>query len=117
MELTSLTWMDKLFSDATFEPDRMRDGVYHPYIPLQFSGEPLRLSITQDQYRKFAELIIQECVKICEQNAEDVDNGDVFRQDAKRLENYRLRFHTGSVECADLIKGLIVQQHLSGSAT
>jgi hypothetical protein len=115
MELTSLTWMDKLFSEATFESDRMRDGVYHPYIPIQFSDQPLRLSVTQDQYRKFAELIIHECVKICEQNAEDVDNGDVFRQDAQRLENYRLRFSTGSLECADLIKGLIVQQHLSQS--
>ena len=116
MELTSPTWMDKLFSQATFEPDRMRDGVYNPYMPLQFSDQPVRLSVTQDQYRKFAELIIQECVKICEQNAEDVDNGDVFRQDAQRLENYRLRFSTGSLECADLIKGLIVQQHLSQSS-
>ena len=116
MEITISTWIDKLFSEATFEPEQMRDGVYHPYIPLQFGGQPLRLSVTQDQYRKFAELITQECVKICEQNAEDVDNGDVFRTDPQRLESYRLRFSTGSYECAELIKGLIVQQHLSQSS-
>lgn len=105
--------IDQLFAQATFEPDRMVDGIYHPYMPLQFSGQPIRLSITQDQYRTFAELIIQECVKICVQNAEDVDNGDVFRTDPQRLESYRLRFHTGSFECADLIKGLLVEQQLS----
>lgn len=102
--------MDRLFSEAIFEPERMRDGVYHPYIPLQFGDQPLRMSVTQDQYRKFAELIIQECVKICEQNGEDVDNGDVFRQDALRLESYRLRFSTGSYECAELIKQLVEKQ-------
>jgi hypothetical protein len=110
------TWIDQIFSKATFEPEQMRDGVYHPYTPLQWGDQLLRLSVTQDQYRKFAELIIQECVKICEQNAEDVDNGDVLRTDPQRLESYRLRFSTGSYECADLIKGLIVQQHLSESS-
>lgn len=54
-----------LFTRATFEEDRVVDGVYHPYIPLQFVGEPLRLSITSEQYHKFAELIIEECINAC----------------------------------------------------
>ncbi len=117
MEINNGSWLDKLFSEATFEPERMVGGMYYPYIPLQMAGEPLRLSITQAQYHKFAELIISHCVSLCEQNGEDVDNGDVFRTDPQRLESYRLRFSTGSYECANLIKGMIVQQHLSGSAT
>ena len=109
--------IDKLFSQATFEPDRMVGGMYHPYIPLQVGGEPMRLSITQAQYRKFAELIIQECVKICEQNAEDVDNGDVFRTDVQRAQAYRDRWSTGSFECAHLIQGWLTQQQLIAHTT
>lgn len=52
----------KLFGEATFEPDRLVNGWYHPYIPLQVYGEPARLSITEEQYKKFAELIIKECI-------------------------------------------------------
>lgn len=50
----------EFFSEATFEPDRLVDGVYHPYIPLQFSNEPWRYTITDDGIQKFAELIILE---------------------------------------------------------
>lgn len=56
----------KLFNEATFEEDRLIDGIYHPYIPLQFAGEPFRFAITSEQYHKFAELIIEECIKICD---------------------------------------------------
>jgi len=56
----------EFFSEATFEPDRLVDGVYHPYIPLQFSNEPWRYTITDDGIQKFAELIVKECASICE---------------------------------------------------
>lgn len=52
----------KLFTKATFEEDRVVAGVYHPYIPLQITGEPFRFAVTSDQYHKFAELVIQECI-------------------------------------------------------
>lgn len=96
--------IDKLFSQATFEPDRMLSGMYHPYVPLQVSGEPMRLSITQAQYHAFAKLIATECVKLCEQNGEDVDNGDVFRSEPHRQVTYETRWSTGSYECAELIR-------------
>ena len=51
----------EFFSEATFEPDRLVDGIYYPYIPLQYSCEPCRYTITDDGIQKFAELIIQEC--------------------------------------------------------
>jgi hypothetical protein len=51
----------QFFSEATFEPDRLVDGIYYPYIPLQCSGEPWRHTITDDGIQKFAELIIEEC--------------------------------------------------------
>ena len=53
---------------------------------------------------KFAELIIQECVKLCEQNGEDVDNGDVFRTEPHRQLAYDRSWGAGSYECAELIR-------------
>lgn len=96
--------IDKLFNQATFEPDRMVGGIYYPYFPLQVSGEPMRLSITQAQYHEFARLIAAECVKLCEQNGDDVDNGDVFRTEPHRQTTYETRWGTGSYECAELIR-------------
>ena len=57
-----------LFNKATFDQTRLVDGVYHPYIPLQYGGEPMRFSITEEQYQKFAELIIRECAAIVNDN-------------------------------------------------
>lgn len=96
--------IDKLFSQATFEPDRMVGGMYHPYIPLQVGGEPLRLSITQAQYHEFAKLIAAECARLCDQNGEDVDNGDVFRSEPHKQLAYETRWSTGSYECAERIR-------------
>lgn len=96
--------IDQLFSQATFDTERMAGGVYHPYIPLQVSGEPMRWSITQAQYHAFAKLIAAECARLCDLNGEDVDNGDVFRSDTQRLTAYQTRFSTGNYECADLIR-------------
>ena len=96
--------IDKLFSQATFEPDRMVGGMYHPHIPLQVAGEPMRFSITQEQYHAFAKLVAAGCVKICEQNGEDVDNDDVFRSEPHRQTTYETRWSTGSYECAELIR-------------
>ena len=71
----------KLFDVATFEEDRIRynvewngeilEKVYFPYIPLQYSGEDVRLSITPKQIEKFAELIVRDCAKTIE--SQDVD--------------------------------------------
>ena len=66
----------KLWEQATFDESRIVDGVYHPYIALQFAGEPVRYSITDEQKAKFAKLIIQECISICE----DMDGVDNFEQ-------------------------------------
>lgn len=96
--------IDQLFSKATFEPDRMVGGMYHPYIPLQVHGEPMRLSVTQAQYHEFARLIAAECAKLCEQNGEDVDNGDVFRAEPHRQLAYDRNWSAGSYECAELIR-------------
>ena len=104
------TILDDLFNQATYEPNRMSAGIYHPYIPLQVSGEPLRLSITQEQYYKFAELIVERCIQACYANAEDVDNDDVFKDDKAREQAYRERFSTGSYECARLIQQLFEEQ-------
>lgn len=60
--------IDELFYIATFDKSRMIDGVYHPYIPLQVSGEPIRYSITEDQMHRFAELIIKEVYKVFDDN-------------------------------------------------
>jgi hypothetical protein len=43
---------------------------YIPYIPLQIYGEPTRFEITDIHLEKFAELIIKECVQMCEGNGE-----------------------------------------------
>lgn len=64
----------KLFGEATFEPDRLINGWYHPYIPLQVYGEPIRLSITEEQYKKFAELIVEECISVVQNR--DMGGGD-----------------------------------------
>lgn len=69
----------ELFEEATFEEDRIVDGVYHPYIPLQIYGEPSRYSVTKTQYEKFARLVIRECIETLEETADDIDNGDIFR--------------------------------------
>ena len=53
----------KLFDEATFEPDRVVYGMYHPYIPMQIVGEDTRLSITDKQIDKFAELIVAEAFR------------------------------------------------------
>lgn len=53
---------------------------------------------------KFAELIINECINLCQENGEDVDNGNCFVKDAKRLDLYNNYCGTGSYECAELIK-------------
>jgi hypothetical protein len=103
--------VDQLFSQATYDPSRMVNNVYHPYIPLQYSGEPIRFSITQEQYHKFAELIVEKCIQACLDNAEDVDNRDVFRTDKEREQAYRERWGTGSYECAELITQLFQDQH------
>lgn len=75
----------KLFDQATFDESRVVDGVYHPYIPLQFYGEPLRLSITREQYHKFAELIIRKCVEQVEQAKH---SPFVSLDDAKRMQHF-----------------------------
>ena len=54
--------IQELWDKATFDESRIVDGVYHPYIALQFMGEPGRYSITDEQKAKFAELIVRECV-------------------------------------------------------
>lgn len=56
--------ISQLFSDATFEPERVVGGVYHPYIPLQIYGEEMRLSITPSQYQAFGKAIVEECLNI-----------------------------------------------------
>jgi len=53
----------ELWGQATFDESRMIGGIYHPYIPLQYGGEPIRYSITEDQIEKFAELIVRECAR------------------------------------------------------
>lgn len=53
---------------------------------------------------KFAAMIAAECVKLCEQNGEDVDNGDVFRSEPHRQLAYDRSWGAGSYECAELIK-------------
>jgi hypothetical protein len=64
----------ELWGQATFDESRMIGGVYHPYIPLQYGGEPIRYSITEDQIEKLAELIIQECANL----AADHDALDIY---------------------------------------
>ena len=54
----------ELWELATFDESRIVDGIYHPYIALQFAGEPGRYSITEEQRAKFAELIVKECIDI-----------------------------------------------------
>ena len=59
--------IQELWDKATFDESRIVDGVYHPYIALQFMGEPGRYSITDEQKAKFAKLIVQECVNCCDE--------------------------------------------------
>jgi hypothetical protein len=66
----------ELFDQATFDESRMVDGFYHPYIPLQFHGEPVRLSVTREQYHKFAELIVRECYESCRGQVLDKETAD-----------------------------------------
>ena len=53
---------------------------------------------------KFAELIIQECIKVCQYTAEDVDNGNIFSANPKLLEDYTNYLGTGAYHCIDEIK-------------
>lgn len=76
----------ELFAEATFEEERIVDGMYHPYIPLQIAGEEFRHSITQKQYHKFAELIVKECIEVCRSRVGKAD------------------YNTGRMHCASDIK-------------
>jgi hypothetical protein len=60
--------IEKFFNEATFEENQFKNGMYHPYIPLQIAGQPTRYSVTEEGYRKFAELIIRECSKVADDN-------------------------------------------------
>jgi hypothetical protein len=84
----------ELFEMSTFEEDRIVNGVYYPYIPLQTYGEPSRYSVTKAQYEKFARLIIQECIETLEETADDIDNGDIFR-DQELLNKFEERWSAG----------------------
>ena len=81
----------KLFSEATFDESRIKDGVYHPYIPLQFSDQPMQWSITDEQIEKFAKLIINECKKVIDPSddlcsmAEDIHRGQCVRMISKHF--------------------------------
>lgn len=57
-----------------------------------------------DFERIFAKNLLERCIKICEEIAEDVDNGNVFLRDQKRLDAYNNYFGTGPKECADKIR-------------
>lgn len=100
----NINLIDRLFSAATYDHTKFIQGMYHPYIPLQFDNQPLRFSITQPEYHKFAQLIAEECAKICAELAEKVDNGDVFRNDPDRLKAYQDKLSTGILECANFIR-------------
>ena len=67
--------IQELWEQATFDESRIVDGVYHPYIALQFMGEPVRYSITDEQKTKFAELIVRECASIVYKTCQDGDAG------------------------------------------
>lgn len=55
--------IDELFNEAIFDESRVDAfNVYHPYIPLQISDQPFNYGITKEQYYKFAESIIKECI-------------------------------------------------------
>jgi flagellin-specific chaperone FliS len=84
----------ELFEEATFDESRIVNGMYHPYIPLQIYGEPIRYSVTKAQYEKFARLMIQECIKTLEEAADDIDNGDIFR-DQELLNKFEERWSAG----------------------
>lgn len=84
----------ELFHSATFDESRIVNGIYHPYLPLQIYGEPIRYSVTRDQYEKFARLVIQECIKTLNGVAEDIDNGDIFRDQAL-LNKFEERWSAG----------------------
>lgn len=66
--------ISELFNEATFDERRLIDRIYHPYIPLQIYNQPLRFSITKEQYEKFAQLLIQECITIINDAAIHIDN-------------------------------------------
>jgi hypothetical protein len=57
-----------------------------------------------DFERIFAKKLLDRCIAICEEIAEDVDNGNVFLRDQKRLDAYNNYFGTGPIECADKIR-------------
>jgi hypothetical protein len=48
--------------------------------------------------------VIRRCIEICEEIAEDVNNGNVFIHDKERLDAYRMHFSTGPMECAEKIR-------------
>jgi hypothetical protein len=56
-----------------------------------------------DFERIFAKKLLDRCIAICEEIAEDVDNGNIF-SDNDRYEKYLDRFSAGPIECADKIR-------------
>lgn len=96
--------IDKLFSQATFDPDRLVGHMYHPYIPLQVGGEPMRLSITQAQYHAFAKLVAAECAKLCESLTETSETPDLIRSDPNWLPEYGVQCNMQHYDCAELIR-------------
>lgn len=86
--------ISQLFDEATFDESRIVSDIYNPYIPLQIYGEPIRHSVTKAQYEKFARLVIQECIKTLEEAAEDIDNGDIFR-DQELLNKFEEKWSAG----------------------
>lgn len=53
------------------------------------------VDLEQDErFEKFAKLIIQECIKILKETAEDVDNGNIFH-DQELLNKFEERWSAG----------------------
>lgn len=85
--------IEELFNIATYEPDRFVSGIYYPYIPLQVAGEPLRYSITEYGYQKFAKLIVQDCIsQIAMIGVSNCDDPDVVWTVDKAIQNIKQHF-------------------------
>jgi len=86
----------ELWGQATFDESRMIGGVYHPYIPLQYGGEPIRYSITEDQIEKLAELIIRECVRCVTQPTIQAEfPHDIAIREVQNVLANEMKFHFG----------------------
>lgn len=70
-------------------------------VPYHLSDYDL---IEYPAIEKFAELIIQECIKVCQYTGEDVDNGNLFRSRPELLDDYKKDLSTGAYHCIDEIK-------------